>query len=111
MLLGRHGEEALEVLETMRLFVGEPIESALWKAEAKFSFDQEMCFCLEDFYWRRSPLFLSRPDNGLSLLTTLGEYFGVLNKEDRETVRANVQKVVEKITKEKSAITELFAAR
>lgn len=111
MLLGRHGEEALEVLETMRLFVGEPIESALWKAEAKFSFDQEMCFCLEDFYWRRSPLFLTRPDNGLSLLTTLGEYFGVLNKEDRQTVRANVQKVVEKITKEKSAITELFAAR
>lgn len=111
MLLGRHGEEALEVLETMKLFAGEPIESALWKAEAKFSFDQEMCFSLEDFYWRRSPLFLSRPDNGLSLLATLGEYFGALNKEDRETVRANVQKVVEKIAKEKSAISELFAAR
>lgn len=110
-LVGRHGEEATEVLENMRLFPGESAEAALWKAEAKFSFDQEMCFHLEDFYWRRSPLFLSRPDNGLSLITTLGEYFGVLNKEDRETVRANVQKVVEKIAKEKGAISELFAAR
>lgn len=111
VLLGRHGEEALEVLETMKLFKGEPLLAALWKAEAKFSFDQEMCFHLEDFYWRRSPLFLSMPDNGLSLLTTLGEYYGLLNKQDRETIRSNVQKVAEKIAHEKSAISELFAAR
>lgn len=110
-LLERHGEEALEVLETMTLFKDDPPEAALWKAEAKFSFDQEMCFHLEDFYWRRSPLFLSKPDNGLSLLTTLGEFFGSLNKDDREKIRANVQSVVEKIAKEKSAISELFEAR
>lgn len=110
-LMNRHGEEAAEILETMSLFKGDSRETALWKAEVKFSFDQEMCFRLEDFYWRRSPLFLTKPDNGLSLLTTLAEYFGSLNKEDRETIKANVQKVVDKITREKSALSELFAAR
>lgn len=110
-LLGRHGEEALEILQTMKLFADEPLEAALWKAELKFSFDHEMCANLEDFYWRRSPLFLAKPDNGLSLLTTLGEYLGALLGEDQETVRANVQKVVEKISLEKRAISELFAAR
>ncbi|MCC6138098.1 MAG: glycerol-3-phosphate dehydrogenase/oxidase [Bdellovibrionaceae bacterium] len=110
-LVGRHGEEAIEILETMSLFKGEPRESALWKAEAKFSFDQEMCFRIEDFYWRRSPLFLTKPDNGLSVLTALAEYFGTLNREDRESTKANVQKVVDKISLEKRAISELFAAR
>ncbi len=110
-LVGRRGEEALEIMTTMRQFANEPIDSALWKAELKFSFDHEMCFRLEDFYWRRSPLFLSRSDNGLSLLTTLGEYLGALHQEDRDTVRARVQTVVEKIAREKSAVSELFAAR
>lgn len=110
-LVGRHGEEAVEILNSIRQFSEDAPEVALWKAELKFSFDHEMCYNLEDFYWRRSPLFLSKPDNGLSLITTLGEYLGSLLREDRETIRANVQKVVEKISLEKRAVSELFAAR
>lgn len=110
-LMNRHGEEALVVLESLILFKNDPWDVALWKAEAKFSFEHEMCFSLEDFYWRRSPLFLTRADNGLSVLTALAEYFGQLNHLDREAVRQSAQKVADKIAKEKSAITELFAAR
>lgn len=110
-LMERHGEGALEILETISLLTEDDSEVALWKAEAKFSFDHEMCFCLEDFYWRRSSLFMTKKDNGLFVLKSLAEYFGVLNKEDATTVRANMQKLVEKIAREKSAITELLAAR
>jgi glycerol-3-phosphate dehydrogenase len=110
-LIARRGEEAHDVLATMRLFPDHSEELAMWKAEVKFCFDQEMCFSLDDFYWRRAPLFLTKKDNGLSLLIELAQYLGSLNHDSQEKIQHSIHQITELIAKEKSAISELFAPR
>ncbi|MCB9072578.1 MAG: glycerol-3-phosphate dehydrogenase [Bdellovibrionaceae bacterium] len=107
-LIGRRGEDALEILETMQQFHKDPTEVALWKAELKFAFDHEMCLSLKDFYWRRSPLFLHHEDNGLSVLVELAQYLGELNHLAAEQVQLEVREVTASIAEEKRAISELF---
>jgi glycerol-3-phosphate dehydrogenase len=78
MLIERHGAEAFDILEQADLshvrgnLSGDQL---MWTAEAQHAIRNTMCLSLVDFYTRRSPLFLSRHDHGLSLLRTLSLIF------------------------------------
>jgi glycerol-3-phosphate dehydrogenase len=67
-LVERHGEEAFEMLS-------EYGPASLWEIEAKHAIHKTMCCSLKDFYLRRSPLVLSRQDNGLGFLPEISKVF------------------------------------
>jgi glycerol-3-phosphate dehydrogenase len=75
-LVHRYGEEALKLLENIRVLDPSLSEEVrLWMAEAAFSIEETMCLSLTDFYWRRSPLFLSRKDHGMDFIEPLTQVF------------------------------------
>ena len=77
-LVGRHAEEALEMLLEERAIgrtLGWKSEERLWAIEAQHAIRNTMCLGLVDFYSRRSPLFLARPDHGLPFVFHLGQVF------------------------------------
>jgi glycerol-3-phosphate dehydrogenase len=77
-LVGRHAEEALEMLLQERKIgrtLGWKSEERLWAIEAQHAIRNTMCVGLIDFYVRRSPLFLARPDHGLPFVFHLGQVF------------------------------------
>lgn len=79
LLASRHGLEALNLLRNSETHVS-PIASSedrMWTAEAIHAIRETMCFNLVDFYVRRSPLFLSRPDHGLHLVALISRVFAV----------------------------------
>jgi glycerol-3-phosphate dehydrogenase len=58
-----------------------------------------MCLGLIDFYVRRSPLFLSRPDHGLALLPLISRVFASelsWNDSKRHEEMSNLQAYVRK---------------
>ncbi len=65
-LVGRHGLEAERILQktTSRM--------SYWDYEVDHAVDTTMCFHLEDFFLRRTHLFLAHPDNGMSLVDQIG---------------------------------------
>ena len=75
VLIGRHGEEALELMDRMIQEEGNFNEDTLWAAEARFALQETCCLKLADFYWRRSPLFLSQKDHGLGVLPQIADEF------------------------------------
>ncbi len=77
-LAERHGPEALKILSRKGLLDKTwDEEQTLWGLEALHAIEQTMCLSLEDFYLRRSPLFLSRPDHGFSLMEGLAQIFAL----------------------------------
>ncbi len=73
-LVERHGMEALDLIKEHRWHIKNK-ESLLWILEAHHAIDNEMCFHLIDFYLRRTPLFLTNRDNGLSHLEEVSRVF------------------------------------
>lgn len=71
LLAERHGLEALDLLEKSK---SENYRSH-WQVEAYQAISNAMCLNLDDFYLRRSPLFLSLKDHGDSLLNDIVEVF------------------------------------
>ena len=63
-----------------------------WMAEAQFAIDETCCLNLEDFYWRRSPLFLADSEHGLSHLEGIACVFAYnfhWNEEETENNKKN----------------------
>ncbi|MEM7645485.1 MAG: glycerol-3-phosphate dehydrogenase/oxidase [Pseudomonadota bacterium] len=75
-LLFRHGSEAEWIFEKIskNYNVYSPNES-LWMGEAAFAIQETMCLSLEDYYWRRSPLFLAMRDHGMKYLDSIAKVF------------------------------------
>jgi glycerol-3-phosphate dehydrogenase len=99
-LIHRHGPEAFDILER-RIAHPLPIlqdsdpENFIWQAEALHAIRSSMCLHLSDFYMRRTPLFLSCRDHGLSLLSAITDIFAHEFKwsqaqinEEQEALRA-----------------------
>jgi glycerol-3-phosphate dehydrogenase len=104
-LAGRHGLEALDILEAARLRHGSgnhehaSSDETLWTAEAHHAIHHTMCINLIDFYVRRSPLFLARQDHGLPLVAMISKVFArELGWSDskRQQEAASVQQHVRK---------------
>ena len=74
-LVGRHGAEALPILENSAHISAHSSEEKLWAGEALQAIHQTMCLSLVDFYVRRSPLFLARRDHGQALIPFLSSVF------------------------------------
>lgn len=78
-LVGRHGMEALRILESEK--GGRPnvqswtSDERFWAMEARHAIATSMCAHLVDFYARRTHLFLARADHGLIYLNHLSEVF------------------------------------
>lgn len=76
-LVERHGEEAFYILKSYSSKVQTSPEGLQkWQYEALHSIKETMCHDLRDFYLRRAPLFLARPDHGFLLLQNLADLFG-----------------------------------
>jgi len=69
LLLQRHGGEAFELVRKF-----DP-KFSYWQLEAAHAIMSAMCFHLEDFLMRRTPLFLSDPSHGLNVLDEVALVF------------------------------------
>lgn len=72
-LVSRHG---LEVEDIARSSQYQGVSQDLWSLEAFHALQQTMCLSLEDFYFRRSRLFLAFSDHGFSRIDSIAEVFG-----------------------------------
>lgn len=77
-LAERHGMEGFHIAEAA---VAEGIDRAiaaewLWCAEALHAVENTMCMHLTDFYFRRTPLILSRRDHGIPFAKAVAETMG-----------------------------------
>ncbi|HEY8272882.1 MAG TPA: glycerol-3-phosphate dehydrogenase/oxidase [Pseudobdellovibrionaceae bacterium] len=68
-LAERYGMEAAEILHRY------PMQYNYWQLEAAQAIDHTLCLNLVDFYARRVPLFLARPDHGMPQLESICEVF------------------------------------
>jgi glycerol-3-phosphate dehydrogenase len=76
-MIDRHGGEALKLI-TEGQHVADLTscaEDKVWAFEAVHAIKHKMCRGLVDYYVRRSPLFLARPDHGLGLLALVSRVF------------------------------------
>lgn len=75
-LVERHGEEAWDILKNGAAYLRNGDDhQKMWAVEAAHAIESTMCMSLTDFYTRRSPLFLSYRDHGVSLLPAIGAVF------------------------------------
>lgn len=77
-LADRHGMEAEAMIREARRrfpFHGDP-ETWMWKAEALHAVNETMCLSLRDFFFRRTPLVLSRRDHGEPYFRDVAEVMG-----------------------------------
>lgn len=77
-LILRHGEEAHLMLSAAAQLpspLGEGASDRMWAIEARHAARHTMCRNLVDFFMRRTPLFLSRPDHGLIHIAQLSRVF------------------------------------
>lgn len=74
-LAERHGMEALSIIENAmtELTMVTGSEEWLWCAEALHAVKHGLCLHLSDFYFRRTPLVLSRPDHGLEFAPAIAD--------------------------------------
>lgn len=68
LLVDRHGSEALEIWKEFG-------PATYWQLEAAHAIQNTMCLHLVDFFARRAPLVLAKPDHGLSLLKEISSVF------------------------------------
>lgn len=87
-LFSRHGGETQRILQK---------GLTEWQMEAHHAIDQTMCKSLVDFYFRRTPLYLSRPDHGKSVLSEVAKVFqekmGWSEEQKKEEINALQNKV------------------
>ncbi len=74
-LADRHGLEGRAILEqgVLKQLRSTNAEEWLWCAEALHAMEHTMCLHLSDFYFRRTPLVLSRRDHGISFAPAIAE--------------------------------------
>jgi glycerol-3-phosphate dehydrogenase len=93
-LAGRYGMEAEKVLSCPKeLTAGFALSDRVWALEAWHALKETMCLNLEDFYLRRTHLFLARRDHGLPLLEGLGALFAKMLRWDDARTKAEIAKV------------------
>ena len=90
-LIWRHGNELFDLKEAMQKYKNHGEKQSLWMAEAEQAIDQTCCLQLEDFYWRRSPLFLADKNHGLDYLDNIANVFA--EKLSWTPTQLNEQKV------------------
>lgn len=88
-LIDRHAEEAFDILNK---YYSSEI-SSIWDLEAEFAIQHTMCGNLIDFYLRRVPLFLSKPDHGFNLLESLSQIFAKNLSWSEESRLLQIQEV------------------
>jgi glycerol-3-phosphate dehydrogenase len=80
MLVSRHGMEAHQIISH-----GRENHLSMWEMEVIHAMKHTMCLNLVDFYTRRSPLFLSEKDHGVSISEILAlQMQNELNWSDEE---------------------------
>jgi glycerol-3-phosphate dehydrogenase len=100
-LIGRHGEEALDLLGLLdSTQAGRAEDQKLWLLEARHAIQHTMCLNLTDFYFRRAPLFLARRDHGLELADFLSAVFARDLGWSESTRLTEVEKLKAKMQKE-----------
>jgi glycerol-3-phosphate dehydrogenase len=100
-LIGRHGEEALDLLGMLdSSHADRNMDERLWLLEARHSIQHTMCLNMVDFYFRRAPLFLARKDHGLGLADFLSTVFAQDLGWSEVTRQAEVAKLKAKMQKE-----------
>lgn len=92
-LVTRHGEEAEEILHSYPL-QNPHSESAVWELEAHHAISTSMCYHLLDFYLRRTPLFLSRPDHGMGFVDRISQVFAARLAWSETQVEAEKQSLL-----------------
>lgn len=73
-LIDRHGMETQDLL-SLKLGEEKADEELMWVLEARHAIKNTMCLSLRDFYFRRSPLFLSFKDHGHEFIDAIGKCF------------------------------------
>lgn len=93
-LAGRHGLEAEEILKraTATLPPVQDPEEWMWSAEALHAVEHTMCLHLSDFFYRRTPLVLTRRDHGMqyapAVAAVMGERLGWNSARRQEEINA-----------------------
>jgi len=93
-LADRHGMEFLDLLEKYAPSnsEGRTSDEILWEIELRHAMEETMCLRMEDFFFRRVPLFLARKDHGQSmnepLSKVMAEVLGWSEKERLDQVNA-----------------------
>ncbi len=92
LLADRHGGEALAVMRSLPFSQERDPWMWLWCVEAIHAVKHTMCLHLADFYFRRTPLVLSRADHGMafveSVAAVMGNFFGWSESRRREEINA-----------------------
>jgi glycerol-3-phosphate dehydrogenase len=92
LLADRHGLEAMSILAGAADIPKDEPQSWLWCAEARHAVKNTMCLHLADFYFRRTPLVLSRPDHGLPFVVAvtkmMGAQLGWSSSREEEEINA-----------------------
>ena len=73
----------------------------MWCAEALHAVKHTMCLHLSDFYFRRTPLILSREDHGMSFVKSIADVMG-------EQLRWSASEKLEQINALQNKITWEF---
>lgn len=84
-LIDRHGGESLELIKNY----GQ--NRSYWQLEACHALDKTMCLHLKDFFTRRTPLFLSQQDHGMTLVKQLLPLFTEHQKWSKDEQDFEVQ--------------------
>ena len=93
-LFFRHAGESRKILKIIAdKYSHYSSEQAYWMGEADFAINETCCLSLRDFYWRRSPLFLSYEDHGMSLLEGLSQVF----KEELSLSADEISKQIDQV--------------
>lgn len=92
-LFDRHGHESFELLtKYLKDFKDLAGESRHWAIEAAHAIESTMCMNVADFFLRRTPLVLSRPDHGReSFLPTVERVFRERLKLSDAELKAQVK--------------------
>jgi glycerol-3-phosphate dehydrogenase len=105
-LFDRHGPEAKEILARYLMLVMagpgalQSDEEKIWSLEAHHAIDQTMCLNLADFFLRRTPLVLSRPDHGERFWPCVAKVFRERLGLSEADIEAQFKNLTEKMNSE-----------
>jgi glycerol-3-phosphate dehydrogenase len=88
-LIERHGAEALVMLNKWSHY----LERGIWCLEAIQAIETTMCMHLDDFYLRRTPLFLAYKDHGELFRDSIASVFQSYFKWDDEQLALEVKRL------------------
>jgi glycerol-3-phosphate dehydrogenase len=114
-LLSRYGADALTILEIQSekgknstSTVEDPKGFPLLKAQLRFAIRNEMVMHLEDFYFRRVSLFLSRKDHGLPWAEALAQVWAEERGLALSAVQIELELLKSEISKRSQFISSSF---